>query len=493
MLSGYADHRGAGGDILIVVLPALTVYKYIKEKGFHMQKITFRHRNNKILNLAPTRIIVLSFAAIIFIGTILLNLPAASRDGKSIGLLDAFFTSASATCITGMTVVDTYRHWTTFGQLVIISLVQAGGLGIITLTTFFSVLLGRKMSLRSMILAQESINHFSFEGVLRLVSRIVTVTLIVELAGALLLSSRFVPQYGPMGFYLGIFHSVSAFCNAGFDLMSIAGRGDFTSLTLYNNDPIVLYTVAALIVFGGLGFVVWKDLYDYRKKKYLMLHTKIVLTITLFLTIFGAILFLTFEYGNPETMGGLDFTGKLNSAVFQSITTRTAGFNSVDIGGMKEISRFLTVILMFIGAAPGSTGGGIKVTTFGVLLFAILSQIRGADETILFRRRVSTGIVNKALAITGFGTALVLIVTTIILAIENKPFLNVLFDVTSAFGTTGLTTGLTPDLHYVSKLLLALTMFLGRVGPVTFAIALTLRSRRTDADIIHPEGKVIVG
>lgn len=458
-----------------------------------MQKITFRHRNNKILNLAPTRIIVLSFAVIILIGTILLSLPQASRDGKSIGLLNALFTATSATCVTGLVVVDTYRHWTLFGQLVIISLIQAGGLGLITLATFFSVLLGRKMSLRSMVLAQESINHFSFEGVLKLVSRVVTVTFGVELIGALLLSSRFVPKFGPKGFYLGLFHSVSAFCNAGFDLMGIAGKGDFVSLAGYNNDPVVLYTIAALIVFGGLGFVVWKDLYDYRKKGFLLLHTKVVLVITLLLIILGAVLFFTFESNNPATMGKLDLAGKVNSAVFQSVTPRTAGFNTIDQSGMKEISKFLTVILMFIGAAPGSTAGGIKVTTFGVLLFAILSQIRGSDETILFHRRVSFNIVNRALAIAGFGALLVLTVTSIVLAVEGKPFLDVLYEVTSAFGTVGLSTGLTPGLHSTSKLLLILTMFLGRVGPVTFAIALTLRSRKTDVDIIHPEGKVIVG
>lgn len=458
-----------------------------------MQKITFRHKNNKILNLAPTKIIVLSFAALILVGSLLLTLPDASRDGRSIGFLNALFTATSATCVTGLVVVDTYNHWTVFGQLVILTLIQAGGLGIVTLATFFSVLLGRKMSIRSMVLAQESINHFSFEGVLRLVSRVVMVTFGVELLGALLLSSRFVPQYGPKGFYLGFFHSISAFCNAGFDLMGIAGKGNFVSLTQYNNDPVVLFTVAGLIVVGGLGFVVWKDLFEYRKRGCLILHTKIVLIITTLLIVIGSILFFTFEYNNPATMGSLNLGEKINASIFQSITPRTAGYNSIDEGGMKEISKFLTVILMFIGAAPGSTAGGIKVTTFGVLLFAVLSQIKGSDETILFRRRVPFNIVSKALAIAGFSGALVLVVTTIVLAVENKPFLDVLFEVTSAFGTVGLTTGLTPSLHSTSKLLLILTMFLGRVGPVTFAIALTLRSNKNNADIIHPEGKVIVG
>jgi len=458
-----------------------------------MQKVTFRHRNNKILNLAPTKIIVLSFAILIFVGALLLMIPAASKDGTSISFINALFTATSATCVTGLVVVDTYNHWTLLGQLVILSLIQAGGLGIVTLASFFSVLLGRKMSIKGMVLAQESINHFSFEGVLRLIKKVVIVTFSIELIGAVLLSIRFIPQFGVKGLYLGLFHSISAFCNAGFDLMGIAGKGDFISLTQYNNDPIVIYTIAALIVIGGLGFLVWKDLYEHRQTKSLLLHTKVVLAITACLVFFGAVLFFIFECNNPATMGQLNLSGKINSAVFQSITPRTAGYNTLPLDGMNEISKFVTIILMFIGAAPGSTAGGIKVTTLGILLFAIISQIGGSDETIIFKYRVSSQIVNKALAITGFSAMLVLIITTIILGIENKPFLNVLYEVTSAFGTVGLSTGLTPDLHSVSKALLILTMFLGRVGPVTFAIALTLRSHKKDVDIIRPEGKIVVG
>jgi trk system potassium uptake protein len=447
----------------------------------------------RLIGLKPTSVIVLSFFFLIAAGTLLLCLPAASRDGTGAGFVEALFTATSATCVTGLVVVDTYLHWSLFGQIVILSLIQAGGLGIITLTTFFSALLGRRMRLRNMILAQESINYFTFEGIMKLVKTVVLVTLSIEAAGALILSTRFVPQYGLEGFYLGVFHAISAFCNAGFDLMSISGAGKFISLTQYNNDPVVLYTIALLIIIGGLGFIVWKDLFDYRKTRSLMLHTKLVLTITAFLILFGAILFFVFESGNPATMGGLDTAGKINASIFQSVTPRTAGYNTVDINKLHETSKFLTVLLMFIGAAPGSTAGGIKVTTFGILLFAVISQIRGSDETIVFKSRVSFQTVSKALAILGLSAFLVVVVSIIMLMIESKPMLSILLEATSAFGTVGLTTGLTPGLHTVSKLLLILMMFLGRVGPVSFALALAIRSHKSSSDIIYPEGRVIVG
>ena len=458
-----------------------------------MHRFTNEHGNNKIMALQPTKLIVLSFFLVILMGTLLLLLPSASRDGTGASFIEALFTATSAVCVTGLVVVDTYQHWTVFGQVVILSLIQVGALGLITLATFFSTLLSKKMRLRSMILAQESINYFSFEGIMNLIKSVVLVTLCIEVTGALILSTRFVPQYGLKGFYLGLFHSISAFCNAGFDLMSISGAGQFVSFTQYNNDPVVIYTIALLIIIGGLGFVVWKDLYDYRITKSLMLHTKLVLTITTLLIVLGAILFYIFESGNSATMGTLNLAGKINASIFQSVTPRTAGYNTVDLNGMNDISKLLTIIFMFIGAAPGSTAGGIKVTTFGIILFAILSQLKGSEETVIFKRQVSFTIVGKALAIIGLSASLVLVFTTIIMSIENKPMINVLYEVTSAFGTVGLSTGLTPDLHIVSKLLLIIMMFLGRVGPVTFALALTAKSHKNNADIIYPEGKVIVG
>ncbi len=451
-------------------------------------RVMFKNKNNKMLTLSPTRLIVSSFVLLILAGTMLLNLPIASNDGKSIGFFNALFTATSASCVTGLIIVDTLTHWSLFGQLVILSLVQIGGLGLATLATFFSVIMGRKVALREMIVAKESINYFTFEGVAKLIKNVVIITFSIELIGALLLSISFVPRFGARGFYLAAFNAISAFCNAGVDIM-----GGGKSLTEYNNDPFVLYIITCLIIIGGLGFMVWKDLYEYRKNKSLYLHTKVVLVLSLSLIIFGTALFLFFEHNNPETMGNLTPSEKINSAVFHSVSTRTAGYHSLPVNDMKEISKVATIILMFIGAAPGSTGGGIKVTTFGVVLMAIISQIKGSPETIFFKRRVPHYIVGKALAIIGLSIMLVVTVTTILLAIEDKPFITILYEVTSAFSTVGLSTGIIPDLHNASKALLILTMFLGRVGPLTFAIALTLRANKKRPNIVYPEGKIVVG
>lgn len=455
-----------------------------------MEKITFKSRANRLLNIAPTRIVVLSFAILILTGSLLLNLPIASNNGRSIGYIDALFTATSASCVTGLVVADTLTQWSLFGQIVIMLLIQTGGLGIVTLATFFSVLLGRKVRLKGMLLAQESINHFSFEGVLKLIRNVVIVTFSIEFIGAILLSISFVPKFGLRGIYLGIFHSVSAFCNAGFDLM-----GGYKSFTEYNNDPLVIYTISFLIITGGLGFMVWKDLFQYRKTKSLLLHTKVVLSVTACLLFFGTLFFYVSEYFNPATMQDFTFFQRINASFFQSSVSRTAGFNSIDLGGMKEITKVATCFLMFIGGAPGSTAGGIKVTTFGVLLVAIISQVIGSGDTIMFKRRVAHQVTNKSLAITGLAGMVVLFVTTFVLAIQDTiPFIDVLFEAVSAFGTVGMSTGTTRSLYGVSKIAIILTMFLGRVGPLSFAIAFTLRSnKKTASDTVYPEGKIVVG
>ncbi|QOX64978.1 Trk family potassium uptake protein [Anoxybacterium hadale] len=446
-------------------------------------------RKKKLLaSVSPTRIIVSSFALIIFTGAILLSLPAASNDGRSIGFLNAFFTATSATCVTGLVVADTLTQWTLFGQIVILFLIQIGGLGIVTLATFFSVLLGRKISMSGKILAQESTSGYSFADVTRLIRSVIKITVGLELAGAVLLSFSFIPRFGMRGIYLSIFHSISAFCNAGFDLI-----GNFRSLTQYNDDPIVIYTISLLIITGGLGFIVWKDLADYRKTRSLYLHTKLVLIISAGLLIIGALFFFVSEYTNPQTMGPLNLYERINAAVFHSVTCRTAGYNSLPLNEMSELSKIVTILLMFIGAAPGSTGGGIKVTTFGILLMAILSNIKGNDETVVLKRRVSQVVVNKALSIAGLSMVLIFIMTSVIATLEPFPFINVLYEVTSAFGTVGLSTGITPQLGGISKLMLIITMFLGRVGPLSFAVAIALRENKKLQNAVYPEGKIMVG
>lgn len=447
-----------------------------------------QRKKNPLKTISPTRIIVSSFALIIFTGACLLSLPIASNDGNSIGFLNALFTATSATCVTGLVIADTLTQWTLFGQIVILFLIQVGGLGIVTLATFFSVLLGRKISMKGKILAQESISDYSFADVVRMIKSVIRITVSLELIGAILLATSFVPKFGARGIYMAVFHSISAFCNAGFDLI-----GNYRSLTQFNGDPIVIYTIALLIITGGLGFIVWKDLYDFRKTKTLYLHTKLVLLISASLIVFGAFFFFVSEHTNPETMGPLNFFEKINAAVFHSVTCRTAGYNSLPLNEMSEMSKIMTILLMFIGAAPGSTGGGIKVTTFGILVMAILSNIKGNEETVVLRRRVAQVVVNKALTIAGLSMVLIFIMTVIIISVEKLAFINVLYEVTSAFGTVGLSTGITPELHGISKLMLIFTMFLGRVGPLSFAVAIAMRENKKLQNAVYPEGKIMVG
>ncbi len=453
-----------------------------------------RQKRFDIFTIAPAKLLVLSFAFIILCGTLLLTMPFSSRSGEWTSFVDALFTATSASCITGLVVYDTYHYWSIAGQIIILALIQVGALGIITLATFFSVMLRKKLGIKRMILAQESINFFSYYDVLKLIKKIVAVTFLVELIGAGLLSISFVSRYGPIGFYMAIFSSISAFCNAGFDVTSAAVSGEFVNMTPYNNDPIVIYTICGLIIFGGLGFSVWRDLFDFRKKKQLMFHSKLVLAITASLLISGTLFILANEFHNPKTLSGMTLFEKINASFFQSTAARTAGFNSIDLAGMKEISKVFTVFLMFVGAAPGSTGGGIKVTTFGVLLMAIFSMASGRDDTVLFKKKVPQSTVNKSLAITGLSAMLVLVITTIIVMIQpDFSVLDILYETTSAFGTVGLSLGATLHLSTLGKLLITLTMFLGRVGPLSFAVALTLKSAKRTSDYVYPEAKILVG
>jgi trk system potassium uptake protein TrkH len=451
-------------------------------------RIQKKRKKFSLTRFSPTRLIVSSFAILIFAGGLLLNLPAASNSGESIGFINALFTATSATCVTGLVVADTLTQWTLFGQIVILVLIQVGGLGIITLATFFSALLGRKMGMKGKILAQASISDYSFTEVVGLIKGIVLITFGVELVGAILLGIRFVPQFGWEGAYKAVFHSISSFCNAGFDLM-----GNYSSLTAYNGDPIVIFTTGLLIIIGGLGFIVWKDIYDYKEAHWFYLHTKIVLIMTVALLAVGTVFFLFQEYSNPATMGNLPFDQKINAAFFQSVTSRTAGYNSIDIDGMTEVSKMFTIFLMFVGAAPGSTAGGVKVTTLAILIMSIVSNIKGEEQTVILKRRVEQEVVNKSLAIIGLSVILVFSMTTLIISIEGLPFVNVLFECTSAFGTVGLSTGITPGLTEISKILLAFMMFLGRVGPLTFAVAIAMRKKKSLQNSVYPEGKIMVG
>jgi trk system potassium uptake protein len=444
--------------------------------------------NKRRVFLDPPKVLVLGFAILILIGTCLLTLPIATVDGNGLSFLNALFTATSATCVTGLVVVDTGSTFTKFGQLVILSLIQIGGLGFMTFATFFFFLLGKKISLKDRLLLQESLNNLSIEGIVRLVKRVLIFTAAIEIVGAIILSIRFSYDMSiGRAIYFGFFHSISNFNNAGFDLL-----GEFRSLTPYVSDPTVTLTVCALITLGGIGFIVMNEVFEYRDTRRLSVHTKVVLVTSFILTVGGAILIFLFEFGNSKTLQPLSSIGKVLGALFQSVTARTAGANSVSIPDLTQPTLFLTIFLMFIGASPGSTGGGIKTTTFATLLGTVWSQVKGKEDVVLFRRRIVTEIIFKALTVTVSGLFLVMLITMLLTISEvGKDFLMILFEATSAFATVGLSMGLTPELSPIGRMLIIFTMFAGRVGPLTVAFAIAMR-RKPDP-YRHPKGKIMIG
>ncbi|ETT58646.1 TrkH family potassium uptake protein [Paenibacillus sp. FSL H8-0457] len=439
------------------------------------------------LTLSPPQILVLGFAAIIFIGTGLLMLPISTTTGEPLGFTDALFTSTSATCVTGLVVVDTGTTFSSFGEVVIMLLIQIGGLGFMTMATLFALVLKRRISLKDRLILQEAMNQSSMEGIVRLIRRVLLYSLVIEACGAVLLSVRWAFDM-PLGraIYYGVFHAVTMFNNAGFDLF-----GDFRSLTGYVYDPVVNFVVMFLIVSGGIGFIVLSDLIDYRKQRRLSLHSKVVLTMTAALLAVGFIVILIFEFTNPRTLGSLNWGGKFFGALFQSVTPRTAGANTIDITGLRQATQFFIVILMFIGASPGSTGGGIKTTTFTIMVGAVIAMMRGREDIVMFRYRLAQERVLKALTIALLALLLVLTVSMILSTTEEGDFLEILFETTSAFSTVGLSMGLTPDLTVFGKILISLTMFAGRLGPLTLAYA--LGPKKGKELYRHPEGKMIIG
>lgn len=460
--------------------------------------ISFGGLIKKIKTFAPVRLIVSSFVLIIIIGTILLMLPVSARNGRATPFIDALFTSVSATCVTGLVVFDTWTHWNEFGQAVILLLIQVGGLGVITITTGFTLLVRRRLGLRDVQLAMENTSGNTL-NIYHLVRTILAFTLSCEFVGALLLSIRFVPQFGSYGVWIAVFEAVSAYCNAGFDILGFRWKDG--SLIGYTGDPLVSLVIAALIITGGLGFIVITDVFNaklktrFEKKKptHLSLHSTIVLLVSAVLLVLGTVLFLIMEYSN--TLDGLNFLEKLNASFFQSASMRTAGFASVNVGAEHDITKVMTILLMFIGASPASTGGGIKTTTFVVLAATVISVIRGHEDTIILKRRIDKSVVYRALAIVTVAMLVVVFSTSVILLSSEDQIgaIDALFESVSAFGTVGLTTGITQILSPISKICLCLTMFIGRVGPVSLGLAIAGKKNSRKVAAVRPEGKVIVG
>ena len=440
------------------------------------------------VKLNGVQILSIGFLILILVGALILSLPISSANGEATNFLDSLFTSTSAVCVTGLVTLDTGTYWSTFGQTIIIILIEIGGLGFMSFTTIIAIFIGKKITLRERLLLQESLNTFSIQGLVKWVRYIVMFTVGVQLLGAIVLSLEFIPRFGfKKGLFFSIFHSMSAFCNAGFDLI-----GNYSSLTGYYDNSLVVLTIATLIIISSLGFVVWHELYQYRKTRKLSVHSKIVLTITAILLIGGTIIFFILEYNNPNTLQQMTLKNKTLNAFFSAVTPRTAGFNTIDLGGMTTASKFVTIILMFIGGSPGSTAGGLKTATFGIVILTFISVIRGREDVEAFGRRFSKELVYKAFTLAFIAMTIVIGVTLVLSITEsNENFLDLLYESTSAFATVGITTGVTQRLSSIGKVIIMITMYCGRVGPLTLAFAITRRRRK--AKYKYPEGKILIG
>lgn len=457
------------------------------------RKLILKKRLSAVYN-APARIIVSSFLLIILLGGFLLSLPISSRDGMTTGFIDSLFTSVSATCITGLVVFDTYTKWTLFGQLVILALIQIGGIGIVTISIFFYVMGGKKLGLRGRQLAKESINVTEMDGLSDLFKFIIKMTFFVEFFGAVILNFVFVKDFGLVkGIYISVFLSISAFCNAGFDVLGF--QSQFGSLMSYNDNPVVIFTIGALIILGGLGFIVWYDLFNNIKNHKLLLHTKVVLIMTAILIISVTGIFFILEYNNPLTIKDLSLTEKIDAAFFQSVNLRTAGFSSIDVSKLRQITKVMSLIVMFIGGGPGSTSGGIKVTTLAILVMTVISVIKNKSETIIFKYKVNKNIVYRSFSMFFISIVVVLLGSVLLYySIRSDEVVNVInsmYEVISAFATVGVSSGVTKATGVFGKTVLMMIMFIGRVGPISLLLSLAVRNTE-DSHKVFPDGKIMV-
>lgn len=436
----------------------------------------------------PAQYIVVAFAGTIMVGALLLMLPISTRGPGGASPMTALFTSTSATCVTGLAVVDTPGYWSGFGQAVIAALIQVGGLGIMTLSSLLVIVLSRRLGIRQRVIAAAQTGTLRLGDVKSLLAAVVRLTLVAELAVALVLTVRFWLTYDealPRAAVLALFHAVSAFNNAGFALFS-------DNLIRYQADAVVLLVVAAAVIAGGLGFPVWRQIVALpRQPGRWDLHSKITVCTTIGLIVVGWFLYMWFEWTNPATFGEMAVGESALNGFFQSVTTRTAGFNAIDIAGLEDTSRLLTIILMFIGGGSGSTAGGIKVTTFALLAWVMWAEVRGERDVKVFRRRVPSDVQRKALTVALMAVGGVVASTLVLLAVTPFVLADVSFEAVSALGTVGLSVGITPDLPVPGQIVVTGLMFLGRVGPPTLFAALVLRNR--ERLYRHPEERIIIG
>ena len=450
---------------------------------------TFLPRGGK--SLKPTRLIALGFGGMIALGTVLLHLPIAARDGQWTSWVVCLFTATSASCVTGLVQVDTFLHWSWFGQGVILVLLQLGGLGFVTMISLIPLALKRRIGLAQRLMMASALNLTNASGVVQVVRHALVGTFLLEGAGAALLALRFVPRFGwGLGLWFSVFHSVSAFCNGGFDLMG-GYSGAFSSLAGFAGDPVVLLTIMALIILGGIGFFVWEDWLLHRSWRGLSLYSKLALSITLGLIVFGWASFLGLEWNNPATLGAMPAGDRVLNALFQSVTLRTAGYTAIDQGGLTDSSAVLSMILMLIGGSSGSTAGGIKTVTAGVLLLSLWESLRGREHVVLRGRTIPARRVLDAMTLT-LAVVLLFVAGSMALSVlDGLPFLTAAYETASALGTVGLSMGATPELGMASSLLIVLFMYLGRVGILTFSIAFL--NRRVQNKLRYPTVDIMVG
>jgi trk system potassium uptake protein TrkH len=462
----------------------------IRQTFFILQFIIFKAfegRFYKLLTENPPVSLMLSFATVIIFGTILLMFPASSANGQVTHFLDALFTATSATCVTGLVVVNTGTHFSVFGQLVILLLIQIGGLGIMTISTAFALMLGQRLTLKLENVMQRMVGESQSVNLLKLLRSIVLVTVFIEGVGAMFLFitfSKILPT--SQAIYYAVFHSVSAFCNAGFALWT-------NNLADFVNSPVVNLSITFLIILGGLGFTVLIDLYHYffsgAKVKKLTLHSKIVLATSAGLILLGFVTLYLAEYHGA--MAGFSASGRMLSSWFQSVTMRTAGFNTIDIGRFSSASVLIALVLMFIGASPGSTGGGVKTTTFTVLMLSVVAMLRGKRDLTVFNRKIALSNAREATTLLSLAAAIIFIVVFVLMLIEPYAFEKLLFEAISAFGTVGLSMGITSSLTYPGKALITLLMYIGRIGPLTMIYAFSMRKRQPN--INYAEEKIAIG
>lgn len=448
-------------------------------------------------HLSATQVILLGFIFLILLGTLLLMLPISSQDGTPTSLRSSLFTATSATCVTGLIVEDTGIHWSIFGQIVIITLIQIGGLGFMTMAVMMSIFIKRQITPRERLLVAQSLGLTGVGGTVKLVRRILIGTFTIEGIGAAILATQFVPIFGfAKGIYYGIFHSISSFCNAGFDFLdgSSGYGGNFSSMTTLNDNPVITITLMLLIIIGGIGFIVWDDIVNFVKnRKRFSIYSSFILAISAVLIIGGAFLLAVFEWNNPETIGNMSLENKILQCLFQSVTTRTAGIDMINNTAMTESSKLISMLLMFVGGASGSTAGGIKVGTFGVVLFAVVAFAKGEKELVIRHRRVPHETVVRALTVIGIDLFAVLAATLIITGTSTAGIIDALYEAFSGIATVGLSLALTPTLSLAGHIAIILLMFFGRVGVLTITYSILLKQARKNSLITYPEINMMIG